>query len=155
MPGDCDTARRYRVRRPQATPWAAVFSPDDRYVAYTLVASGSEVYVAPFPRGDERWLVSGGTGEEPQWLDSQLVFRRGEDWYGVAYDASTGFAFAAPRLLFSGPYLNVRGMEYRVFADGSMVPLEPENPDRSTDRLTVVVNWLDHVRQRLEVDETH
>jgi serine/threonine protein kinase len=135
--------------------WAAAFSPDDRYVAYTAVGeSGSEVYVMPFPAGDRRWLVSGGAGEEPVWRRdaSQLVFRRGQEWYGVSYEGAAEFRFDAPRLLFRGPYLNIVGMEYRVLADGSMVLLESTSPERGADHLNVIINWLADVRRKLSTE---
>ena len=132
--------------------WAPVFSPDDRYVAYTAVgATGSEVYVMPFPGGDQRWLVSAGTGEEPQWHrdGSRLVFRRGRSWYGVSYRDRGTFTFGAPQLLFEGPYLNISGLEFRILADGSALLLRSESGGESVDRLTVAVNWLDEVQRKL------
>ncbi len=132
--------------------WGPVFSPDDKYLAFTLVGeSGSQVYVVPFPDGNQRWLISGGFGEEPQWRRDkpQLVFRRGQEWYGVAYSEKSGFAFEAPSLLFRGPYLNIAGMEYRVLADGSVLLLAPENSKQSTDHLDVIVNWLSEVHRKL------
>ncbi len=135
-----------------AKVWAPSFSPDDRELAYTVVDdSGSQVYVVPFPTGDQRWLVSGGTGEEPQWRqdEAQLVFRRGQEWYGVSYHDEGGFTFEAPRLLFRGPYLNILGMEYRVLADGSTLLLAPEERAQGTDHLDVIVHWLDQVHREL------
>jgi len=132
--------------------WGPAFSPDDKYLAFTLVGeSGSQVYVVPFPNGNQRWLVSGGFGEEPQWRRDkpQIVFRRGQEWYGVAYSEKGGFAFEAPSLLFRGPYLNIGGMEYRMLADGSALLLAPENSKQSTDHLNVIVNWLSEVHRKL------
>ncbi len=41
--------------------WSPTFSPDGRFVAYTAIgATGSQVYVIPFPTGDKLWLVSAG-----------------------------------------------------------------------------------------------
>ncbi len=143
---------RRLISATDALLWAPVFSPDDRYIAYTAVgATGSEVYVMPFPGGDRRWLVSAGTGEEPQWRRdaSRLVFRRGRSWYGVSYEDRDTFTFGAPQLLFEGPYLNIGGMEYRILADGSALLLRSESGEESVDRLNVVVNWLDEVRRKL------
>ncbi len=124
--------------------WAAQFSPDERHIAYTQVGdAGSEVYVVPYPATGQRWLVSGGQGEEPVWrLDTrELVFRSGKGWYSVAYDNEAGFKFAAPELIFEGPYVNIGGMEYRVLADGSLVLMETAGVGDESARLGVVLNW--------------
>ncbi len=140
-----------------AEVWAPAFSPDDHYLAYTVVGKeGSQVYVVPFSSGEQQWLVSGGFGEEPQWRQDkpQLVFRRGQEWYVVPYAERGGFTFEAPRLLFRGPYLNIRGMEYRVLADGSVLLLDPENSKQNADHLNVIVNWLGQVRRDLASGDT-
>jgi serine/threonine protein kinase/Tol biopolymer transport system component len=131
--------------QPDVRVWGGQFSPDDRYLAYTLVGEqGSEVYVEPYPETGERWLVSAGYGEEPVWVPelNELVFRSGQSWYAVAYDMSDGFAYEPPRELFTGPYVNIGGMEFRSFDDGRMILLEPINLARTTDRLQVVMNWF-------------
>ena len=47
----------------------ARISPDDRWIAYSSDESGtSEVYVTRFPQaGGERWQISAGGGDEPEW----------------------------------------------------------------------------------------
>ncbi len=132
------------VSTPSGSLWAGQFSPDERFIAYTQVSgAGSEVYVVPYPPTGQRWLVSGGPGEEPVWrLDSQeLVFRRGKGWYSVAYDNEAGFRFAAPELMFEGSYVNIGGMEYRVLADGSLVLMESIGTGEKSTRLGIVLNW--------------
>lgn len=60
--------------------WAA-FSPDGNYVAYTSTETGrSEVYVAPFPRTGDSWLVSINGGTQPRWRrDGAEIFYIGPD----------------------------------------------------------------------------
>jgi hypothetical protein len=124
--------------------WAAEFSPDDRYVAYTQVGeAGSEVYVIPYPPTGKRWLVSAGIGEEPIWnpTKNELVFRRGQGWYRVKYDDTGDFRASAPELMFEERYINIGGMEYRMLGDGSLVFLVSANTEETSDSLNFVVNW--------------
>ncbi len=124
--------------------WAATFSPDDRFVAYTKVGDGgSEVYVEPYPATGKRWLVSTGIGEEPVWSQErrELIFRRGQGWYKVTYDDGGDFRPSAPELMFEDRYINIGGMEYRLLADGSMMMLVSANTEETTDHLDFVVNW--------------
>ena len=133
--------------------WAATFSPDDRFVAYTKVGDGgSEVYVEPYPATGKRWLVSAGLGEEPVWSQErrELVFRRGQGWYKVTYDDSGDFRPSAPELMFEDRYINIGGMEYRMLADGRMVLLVSANTEETTDHLDIVVNWNQELARVLE-----
>jgi len=81
------------------------FSPDGRFVSYTSNESGrEEIYVRPFPSGDEKWQVSADGGDQAFWkgdgteidyisLQQQLV--------AVPVERKErGIAFGAPRALF-------------------------------------------------------
>jgi len=141
--------RRTESFTPQAKPvtgyiWSPSMSPDNRFIAYTQVGdAGSEVYVVPYPATGKRWLVSAGSGEEPLWLENskELVFRRGQGWYKVAYDDTGDFRASAPELMFEGRYINIGGMEYRVLADGSLMLMVSANTQDMVDHLDIVVNW--------------
>ena len=53
----------------------ASFSPDGRWVAYESFESGRmEVYVRPFPEGDQRVQVSSSGGQMPVWSKSREIF---------------------------------------------------------------------------------
>jgi WD40 repeat protein len=53
----------------------ASFSPDGRWVAYESFESGRmEVYVRPFPEGDQRIQVSSSGGQMPVWSKSREIF---------------------------------------------------------------------------------
>jgi serine/threonine-protein kinase len=53
----------------------ASFSPDGRWLAYESFESGRmEVYVRPFPEGDQRIQVSSSGGEMPVWSKSHEIF---------------------------------------------------------------------------------
>jgi hypothetical protein len=65
--------------------WAAVFSPDMRWIAYvSLETAAAEVYVRPFrvsgqtampSFGEGQWQISKDYGNWPQWrIDREIVF---------------------------------------------------------------------------------
>src|SRR4029079_5717374 len=56
----------------------ASFSPDGRWLAYESFESGRmEVFVRPFPEGDQRIQVSSTGGEMPVWSRSGEIFSIG------------------------------------------------------------------------------
>jgi serine/threonine protein kinase len=59
----------YKFLATPANETHARISPDDRWIAYSSDESGlSEVYVTRFPEpGGERWRISAGGGDEPEW----------------------------------------------------------------------------------------
>jgi hypothetical protein len=136
--------------------WGGAFSPDGKYIAYTSVGgTGSEILVEPFPLTGERWNVSAGIAEEPEWRGdtNEIVFRRGSDWMSVSIQTEPSFTYEAPRKLFEGPYVNISGMEYRVLSDGSVLLQEPLNTDRTADQIEVVVNWFSELNEILPVQQ--
>jgi Tol biopolymer transport system component len=133
--------------------WSPKFSPDESMITYTVVGSrGSEVFAEPFPAsGGKRWNVSGEFGgEEPEWREdtNQLIFRSGDSWYSASYsDERDGFE--RPELLFSGPYVNIGGVEYRVLDGGRILLQESVAKERTTNRIEVITGFIDHVRREL------
>ena len=78
---------------------AAVFSPDEQWVAYTSNESGErEVYVQRFPGGDGRRKVSDGGGGFPRWSSNgrQLLFYGNGHIMSVDYQAN-GDVFVADK----------------------------------------------------------
>ena len=100
----------------------ASFSPDGRFVLY---ASGSNIYVQPFP-GPGRRLLIAEEGFDPVWRGDgkEIAFRRGDDVWSVAVSASGGTpAFGAPARLFGGmrraPSTVTQSQGLAVSRDGS------------------------------------
>lgn len=112
-------------------------SPDGKLVAYQSDASGRwEVYVQPFPRGEGRWQVSSGGGQNPMWnpRGGELFFVSGDDLMAapVTTGSSAGMNPAPERVqvgaaqrLFSGSAAGSRLIEptyverhYAVAPDG-------------------------------------
>ncbi len=132
-----------------ATPaleWGGVFSPNGRWIAYSSNESGAdEIYVQPYPPTGQRWRISRAGGEEPLWTrgGTEVVYRLGQEWWGVRVTTAPQFAAGEPELLARGPYANVAGVEYAVSADGNrLYLLEPLTGPSTTTRLTVITNWF-------------
>ncbi len=130
----------------------AEFSPDGRYVVYVSDESGQyEVYVRPASGQAGKWAVSTAGGEEPLWSKDgrELFYRDGQKWMAVEVSTIPQFKAGSPRMLFEGPYLNVRGVSYDVAADGRFLLLEENFKQPPTMQLNVVFNWSDEVKRRV------
>lgn len=126
--------------------WGAAFSPDGRYLAYTSIQTGrSEVFVTTYPPTGQRWQVSSGGGEEPQWApdNKELYFSNGRRWYRVAVRLTPGFSSGKPEVMFEGPYLNVGGLGYNVAPNGKRFLLLHGSDMRTTDRIEIIQGWRD------------
>jgi hypothetical protein len=137
-----------------ASDWSASFSRDSRLVAYTRVGdSGSQIFVETVPPTGDRWMISPAGGEEPEWLPDEdaLVYRNGKDWMIVDVNNSGAApSFSTPRLLFTGPWVNIAGVEYRMISGRRAVLQRPVNADQTTDRIEVISNWFNELDRILE-----
>ena len=128
------------------------FSPDGNFVAYESNESGAfNVYVRPFPEGEQRWQVSMEGGRLPRWSadGDEIYFLRDDTLYAVRVDARAGFEVGEPERLFSrdslvGPR---RAATYDVGPDGRFALVGsvggPEAPG-----IRVVLNWLSEFAMR-------
>ncbi len=99
--GQDSTEPEFVVQTP-SSEWNAVFSPDDRWIAYTSDESGqNEVYVKRYPPTDERWPVSTDFGKEPVWSrkGDELFFTKGGDVWSVAVRTDSWFTPEVPERL--------------------------------------------------------
>ncbi|HEY0872820.1 MAG TPA: protein kinase [Vicinamibacterales bacterium] len=97
--------------------WAAVFSPDMRWVAYSSLEAGpvSDIYVRPFQVseqtgqpsfGERKWQISRDNGNWPQWRTGrEIVFNRGSRVFavpvkttGAAFESGTPQQLPVPRI---------------------------------------------------------
>ena len=133
--------------------WAAQWSPDGRWIAYSSDESGrEEVYVLPFPLTGQRWRISTNGGGEPLWsLDGQALFYRGGGRVWTAAVRTTPiFSAGAPRALFADTFVEspntVTG--YSVTRDGTrFLFAQPVQPDPPITHLQFVVNWFTELRR--------
>ena len=136
------------------------FSPDGRWIAYGSNESGRfEVYVRPFPGPGGKWQVStDGITDIPHWSPdgSRIYYRNGERIMVVAVSGrGDSFQTGKPVVLFEGTYAS-GGQEsvYDLSPDGKRFVMLKSGVDagEKSDRrhLTLVFNWFDEVRNRLE-----
>jgi Tol biopolymer transport system component len=128
-------------------------SPDSRWMAYTSDQSGqNEVYVRPFPAGEDRWTISIAGGEQPRWRgDGKELFFVAADgkMMSVAVKATVepkrSFGAGAPQSLFSAHLARpptVPLFEYDITKDGKRFLLDTVGGGSGLATvLTVVSNW--------------
>jgi serine/threonine protein kinase/Tol biopolymer transport system component len=123
-------------------------SPNGRWLAYTSLEAGQrQVYVTTFPTPGERWRVSIGGGQDPQWR------RDGKELYYVAEDhtltavpvtAQDTFQAGTPDLLFRpafDPQSVTFGSVYASAPDGQRF-LIIEHMRKDDPVLVVTTHWL-------------
>ncbi len=100
-------------------------SPDGRWLAYFTDDVGNgrdDVYIAPFPEGTPRQLVSRGQGTEPRWSRDgrELYFKSATHMMAVSVGAGPQLDVGDPRELFPlDGYRNARNrQQYDVAPDG-------------------------------------
>jgi len=125
------------------------FSPDSRFIAYTSTGSGQpEVYVQPYPPNGDKWKISEGGGDEPQWRgDGRELFYLSSDDHmmAAAVTLAPGFGAAPPRALFrvKTPFeRNAARTSYEATRDGQrfLINVAVEQ-GTATNAITIVLNW--------------
>ena len=136
----------------------AKFSPDGRYVAYTSRETGQpEVFVRPFPDGEEKWQISENGGIQPRWRrDGKELYyvqpRPRRTLVAVSVTLTPSFSVGPAACLFEDPLFGLRNApNYDVSADGqrfvTVERLEDTEP-RQPPRIHVVENWYEEFRDR-------
>ncbi|MFL5585292.1 MAG: TolB family protein, partial [Gemmatimonadaceae bacterium] len=125
------------------------FSPDGRWIVYDG-SDPDELFVVSTDHPDERYQISTSGGEEPRWSPrgNQIVYRNRQQWFGVDVALQNGFHASRPRLLFSGPYLNVPGWSHDISPDGRRHLLLLGPHEEGSNRLVVITNWFSELKRR-------
>lgn len=126
------------------------FSPDGRWVTYVSDESGRhEVYVKPFPHGEDKWQISTTGGVEPTWRsDGKEIFYLAADrkLMAVPVTSDTTFRAGAPTTLFetradaSGNVGIVGSSQYAVTPDGHRFLVSQPASGESAP-VVVIINW--------------
>ena len=145
-------------------PINAVFSPDGRWVAYTVFApSGAEaqargtgIFVEPFPATGAKYRVS-PTGIHPLWShDGKELFYASGALFMVKVTTGRGFEFSSP-VQIPRPFTSfgpAAARSYDVMPDGQrFVAVVPsgEGPASVAPRVQIVLNWFEELKQRLSL----
>ncbi|NQV71731.1 PD40 domain-containing protein [bacterium] len=131
--------------------WAADWSRNGDFLTYTRVGEGgSAVMIEAFPYDGARKVISTSGGEEAEWLPDQdaFVYRDGSQWLIVRQEGNDIGSFSDPELLFTGPYANIAGMEYRMMKDGSAILQRSLNTSERESRIEIV-SGLNNLIDRL------
>jgi Tol biopolymer transport system component len=125
--------------------FAAQFSPDGRWIAYTSNESGrNEVYVQAFPGPGGKWQISTAGGTMPTWSrDAKELFYLGSDGTLMAAKVrlAPSFDSASPVALFKIALLDSPDRQYEVSADGQRFLANLVSGPEESVPLTVVLDW--------------
>ena len=123
-------------------------SPDGRWLAYQSMESGrSEIYVQPFPSGNERWQISGGGGAMPLWSpDGRELYYATSDGKLAAATIHTGPTFSAdaPQPLFNSRLkvaVGITRSQYDVAPDGTFLMNVGSGVEGRQTAINLVQNW--------------
>jgi Tol biopolymer transport system component len=134
----------------------ATFSPDGRWVAYDVDdGGGPRVYVEPFPRTGDRYVVNNERAWNPFWSpDGKGLF------YSVGPDPFRFVPFSTrPSVAFGNVVMVPRGRifepggdsfgrrEYDVSPDGKRILGEMDQA--LTPTIEVVINWFDELKAKV------
>jgi Tol biopolymer transport system component len=129
----------------------AVFSPNGRWIAYTMGETGRRinVYVRPFDNSGGKWQVSPDQGHSPRWSfdGSQLFYRQigspSKLWAVEVNSSGKSFEAGRPRLLFSGEFgADPFTLTYDVHPDGKRFVSWQPTTTTATTHLRFVSNWF-------------
>jgi hypothetical protein len=131
-------------------------SPNGHWLAYVSDRTGQdEIWVQGYPEGAPV-RVSRNGGQEPLWSADgrELFYRQADLLMTVAVETRNEFSFTAPKLLFSGPYvqrLDSRSRGYDVARDGRflMILRGDENRAAAPESIVVVQNFAEELKQRV------
>lgn len=126
--------------------YAAAFSPDGKWIAYTSDESGrSEVYVTTFPDHSGKWQVSTDGGSGPDWRgDGKELFYGSREQKIMAVEVKTAETFEAgvPVALFKADLAT--GID--ITADGKRIILSNREAAAKMVPITIVTNWTADIR---------
>jgi eukaryotic-like serine/threonine-protein kinase len=129
-------------------------SADGRWLAYSSEEGGrAEVYVVPYPGPGGKFQISTDGGDLPQWNadGDELFYVNGTRLMAVKVETSPAFRALVPRVLFDAPdslgdALLAHHYSYASQEDRFLL-LKTDSTTPTTDRLQVVVNWVEELKR--------
>ncbi len=134
-----------------------MFSPDGHFLAYVSDESGrSEVYVRPYPEGDQKWSVSTDGGQEPVWSPDgrELFYRKEYKMMAVPVELGSDFHAGRPSLLFEALYYTDTSGHpaYDISTDGQRFLMIQDSEDERT-QINVVFNWFSELERLVPIEK--
>jgi len=123
-----------------------VFSPDSRWLAF---AGPDGLRISAVQYSGTSQIVGPVSADEPEWSPrgDELYYRDGNRWMVMSVSSSnTALIVGKPRLLFTGPFLNVRAKSYDVGPDGRFLLLLGP-PEQTVGHLDVVTDFFTELRR--------
>ena len=133
---------------------SGAISPDGRSIAFSSTESGrSEIYVESVPSVTGKRAISVNGGSWPRWRsDGKELFFLSLDWKMMAADVDPNTTVVGiPHELFRTPlsFVSVRNSTaFDVSADGREF-LMYSTGQRANTPITVVLNWMEELKQRV------
>jgi serine/threonine protein kinase len=137
---------------------ASMFSPDGRWIAYSvdLSGAGNIVYVQGFPVTAAKFQI--GRGNDPVWSrdGKQVSFMTGPSTsFAVNVTTAGGFAFTSPTAVPRGALIGAPGgpRRFDVLPDGRSIGVVPaalsQTVAPATPKIHVALNWFEDLKQRV------
>jgi Tol biopolymer transport system component len=154
MPVTGDRKPQQLVSAARQDAFAAQFSPDGRWVAYTSNETGAyEIYVTRFPEANGKWQISTNGGAQPRWRgDGKTItyFSPDQTIMEARVDTSNGqlqVLSVKPLFKVSMPSFTLGGFTYDVTRDGKRFLINAETSTEDQP-LTLVTNWTARLNQK-------
>jgi Tol biopolymer transport system component len=137
-------------------PLNSDFSPDGRWLAYTLrTSTTANIFVEPVPATGEKVQITTDNGHHPVWLPSGLSYRiAGGEQAIVRVDTRSGFTRGnpVPLLMRSLPTVESSGnRSYDISRDGARIVAIARDSDPiagdNTPQIEIVVNWFEELKR--------
>jgi serine/threonine-protein kinase len=125
--------------------YGGVFSPDDRYIAYSAAVGGaiSEVFVLAADGSGTKWQLTNDGGWLPVWAGNEIFYLKNSEIRVIETKTKPTFQYGPPRTLFDGQF-DLRTMplrNYDVSRDGQRFVFVKGGSELTTRELDVVLNW--------------
>jgi len=140
MPLDASAAKR-PVFASRTWGTAASFSPDGRWLAFEDFESGrTEIFVRPFPAGDQRIQVSSAGGEQPVWSKrNEIAYLAPAGMSSVSVTVQGGsLAVSKPAVLFPTGGDTRLVSTFAMTSDGQRFLMLRT---RGSQHLALIFNW--------------
>jgi Tol biopolymer transport system component len=137
-------------------PLNSEFSPDGRWLAYTLrTSTTANIFVEPVPATGEKVQITTDNGHHPVWLPSGLSYRiAGGEQAIVPVDTKSGFTRGNPMPLLMRllPTVESAGnRSYDISRDGARILAIARDFDaisgNDTPQIEIVVNWTEELKR--------
>ena len=125
--------------------FGGVFSPDERYIAYSAAVGGavSEIFVQAADGSGAKWQLTTDGGFLPVWSGNEIFYVKATQVRVIGAQTKPVFQAGPPRTLFEGQF-DLRTMplrNYDVSRDGQRFVFVQGGSVLTTREVNVVLNW--------------